>query len=431
MLPKRRKKRIPKLSFTKIRNIGWYLSYRDPATRIPRKHRFGMIAREAADIAYHEWVSDYLKGKSQPAVEKKRAGRRRLDFAVMPDAVNLKTPPTQLGQGTGAVISGSLLHIASGFLRHEEGRVRAYGEAKRQGSIHPENLVQRKQLLTEFLEFLNGKYGKGAVGRMTLADLLMEDVEEYNRAIVNAKYSDNIVVRRLQVIKNLIDRAGRPEYGGQTLKWNWESRDVLHGLPPKRRVLPTADQLRKILDANTARERAMIWMALGLGFGQHDLSVIRVGQIDEKSYDLRRGKTGMERYGETPTMVWTAITEYLKATKRPVGELMFVTRRGMPVVHGTADSVQLWWYKQRISLGETTESLSGFYTLRHLGATEFGSRSGCSISAMKRWLGHGASSQMADVYMKPVTPESRDVVEFVRTALLTGKVPVKKVGKEK
>ena len=55
--------------------------------------------------------------------------------------------------------------------------------------------------------------------------------------------------------------------------------------------------------------------------------------------------------------------------------------------------------------------------LRHLGATEFGSRLGCWIVAMKRWLGHSASSKMADPYMKPVSPEDREVVEWVRKRL--------------
>jgi hypothetical protein len=38
---------------------------------------------------------------------------------------------------------------------------------------------------------------------------------------------------------------------------------------------------------------------------------------------------------------------------------------------------------------------------------------------------------MADVYMKPVTPETREVIEFVREALATGNIPEEKtnVGK--
>lgn len=41
------------------------------------------------------------------------------------------------------------------------------------------------------------------------------------------------------------------------------------------------------------------------------------------------------------------------------------------------------------------------------------SRQGCSIGAMRRWLGHSASSQMVDVYMKPVSPENREVLSDI------------------
>ena len=71
--------------------------------------------------------------------------------------------------------------------------------------------------------------------------------------------------------------------------------------------------------------------------------------------------------------------------------------------------------------GGTVFSMGGDDTLvvvRHLGATEFGSRKGCSIIAMKQWLGHSASSSMADRYMKPVPPEHRKLIEWVRETLL-------------
>ncbi|HET6250149.1 MAG TPA: hypothetical protein VFE47_20835 [Tepidisphaeraceae bacterium] len=427
---KRRKKRVPKLSFMKNRNIGWYVSYRDPATHSPRKHRFGMIPREEADVAYHEWVADHLRGKAQATVKKKTVGRRKMDFRVAPSMLDVTTAPVQAPVASSstkslkaAVLSGSLLHIASGLMQHEEARVRGFGEARRQGTIHKTVLAARKQFITDFMEFLNSRYGPGAVGRMMLADLTMGDVEEYNRALVKAGYSENVVSRQLQAIKNIIERAGRPEYGGQMLKWNWDSRDVHHGVPAKQRLMPTVEHLRTILGRIGEREKAMVWIAIGLGFGQLDLSVVQIGQIDQTSYDLRRSKTGVERFGETPPMVWKSIQAYLAKTKRQDGDLLFVTRKGMPVVHGSADSVQLWWYKQRQLLGDSGKSLGGFYSLRHLGATEFGSRPGCSISEMKRWLGHGASSQMSDVYMKPVAPEIREVIEFVREALKTGELP--------
>jgi integrase len=266
---------------------------------------------------------------------------------------------------------------------------------------------------------------------MMLADLSMEDVEEYNRAIVQAGYSSSQVTKRLQFVRAIIDRAGRPEHGGQVLSWNWNSRDVLHGKPAKKRQLPTLPQLKLVLKECGLREAALVWMAIGCGFGQRDLAAVRVGQVDKKSYDLRRGKTGIERYGETPLMVWNAVQAYLKQSKRSQGDLMFITGKGMPLVHDNVDAVHQWWSKLIKRLGDSCKGMGGFYTLRHLGATEFGSREGCSIGAMKRWLGHSACSDMADIYMKPVSPENRSTVEWIRSALRTGKADLRMKAKPK
>lgn len=55
--------RVPKLRFLANRGIGWHVSYRDPATGIPRKHRFRIDdrAREGeARAFYHAWVAKHL-----------------------------------------------------------------------------------------------------------------------------------------------------------------------------------------------------------------------------------------------------------------------------------------------------------------------------------------------------------------------------------
>jgi integrase len=421
VLRKPRKRRIPALRFTKTRGIGWHVSFRDAETGSPRKHRFGMLKREAAEQAYHDWVSAHLRGQT-PTLKPKR--RKKLDLHAA------DSKPRENGVAA-EILPGSLLHITSGLLRYEESRVRTAGDARRAGSITKAVYEQRKAYAHEILQFVNSRHGQGAVGRMLLSDLSMADVEAYNKAIVDAGYSSSQVTKRLQFVKAVIDRAGRPEHDGQVLSWNWDSRDVIHGKPPKKRRLPTLPQLKAVLRECTPRETAMVWMAIGCGFGQRDLAAVRVGQVDKTSYDLRRGKTGVERYGDTPPMVWNVVQAYLKRTKRSPGELMFITVKGMPVVHEHADSVHLWWSKLVKRLGQQCEGMGGFYTLRHLGATEFGSRQGCSIGAMKRWLGHSASSDMADVYMKPVSPENRPVVEWVRNALHTGKADLRTKAKPK
>ncbi len=419
MLRNPRKRRIPALKFTKNRDIGWHVSFRDPVTGNPRKQRFGMVSREQADQLYHDWVAAHLRGQT-PTTKPKR--RKKLDLQM----VDAKARDNSV---SADIRPGSLLHITSGLLRYEESRIRGEHEARRAGSISRAVFDQRKAYAKEILQFINTRHGQGAVGRILLADFSMEDAEAYNRAIVEAGYSSSQVTKRLQFVKAIIDRAGRPEHDGQVLAWNWDSRDVHHGKPACKRLLHSLPQLKLLLSNCGPRETAMVWMAIGCGFGQRDLAAIRVGQIDKKSYDLRRGKTGIERYGETPPMVWKVIQDYLKQYRRQDGDRLFITVKGMPVVHEHADSVHLWWSKLVKRLGDDCKGVGGFYTLRHLGATEFGSRDGCSIGAMKRWLGHSASSDMADVYMKPVSPENRPVIEWVRTALRTAKAELRKKAK--
>jgi integrase len=416
MQGKTRKKRVPQLKFTKVRDIGWHVSFRDPKTGVPRKYRFGLVSREEADKQYHDWVAGFLRGKLPEKADSKPSRKPKL-----------KTEGTDSGvKGVGVnALEGSLLYVTSSLLRYEESRIRPENSPRRQGSITRNLYQRRKQYSKEFLQFLNSRHGNAAVARMRLASLTMHDVEAYNRSLVDSDFSASQVSKRLRFVKAIIDRAGRPEHGSQVLSWNWDSRDVLHGKPARRRELPTLPQLKRVLKECTARETAMVWMAIGCGFGQRDLASVRVGQIDKKGYDLRRGKTGIDRYGETPLMVWNAVAAYLKAEPRETGDLMFLTRKGMPLVHETCDSVAQWWMKQRDDLKEAGKGLGGFYVLRHLGATEFGSRPGSSIGEMKRWLGHSASSHVADIYMKPVSPENRAVVEWVRTSLRTGKADLK------
>ncbi len=309
------------------------------------------------------------------------------------------------------------MDVATGLLEYEEGRTRDIDAPPARGTISPLVLAHRKHHVREFLDAINKRHGDGSIASITLADLAMEDIEEYNRSLVTRGFSSSETAKRMQIVKAIIDRAGRPEHGRQVLPWNWDARDVSHGARTAARRLPTKQQLESLLAATDVRGRALIWMAIGLGFGQRDLAVIRRNQIDEQSYDLRRGKTGVERYGSTPTLVWSVVRDYLPETPREPSDLLFTTRRGKPLVHGAVDSVQQWWYRLRREIGETKDTLDGFYILRHLGATEFGSRPGCSIGDMRRWLGHSASSRMADVYMKPVSPEDREVVSFVAESL--------------
>lgn len=404
-----RNRRTPKLKFTKLRGIGWHVSYRDRATGTPRRHRFGIAQREReaeARVLYHAWVLEQLGGANPKLFPTKLAAPARRKFSPQ-------------------VLSGSLLEIASGLTEAERLRAREGEGPRRQGTIAAAVFHDRKKQIRDFLEFMNERHGQGAVARLRIADLTMDDVEAYNRAIVKKGFSASQVAKRLQLVKAIIDRAGRPEHGGQLLGWNWDSRDVLHGAPSKERLFPTVTQLRRLIAAADLKGRTMIWLGLGLGFGARDLAAIRVGQITPENYDLRRSKTGVERFGTTPPIVWAYVAKYVAAARRPEGQLLFVTRNGLPLVHPPTNAVTLWWTKLRDAVAEKNESLPGFYTLRHLGATEFGSRPGASISDVKRWLGHAASSHMADLYMRPVRPEYQKLVNWLRKRLISARYRIK------
>jgi integrase len=407
--PSPRKKRIPRLSYTDNRNTGYFVSYRGPDGK-PRKHKFGKVPRSEAVDAYEKWLAAHLQGVTPAPV--KRGPRKLLEQISEPKSRGV----------TANILPGSLLQISSNFLTHEESRIRPEERERRPNTITQKQFNTRKHFVEDFLAFLNRQHGNGAVGRMKLADLVMEDVEAYNRLLVDSDFSDSQVRKRLQCIQGLIKRAGRPENGQQLLTWNWDSKDPCHGRRDQQIQIPTLEQMKLVLRECDDQRTAQVWLAIGCGFGQRDLSVIRVGDIDAISYDLRRPKTGLDRYGDTPRMVWVSLQRYLAKVPRPDGELIFLTERKRPLVHGNgSDSIQQWWARLRDSLGDAGKGLPGFYVLRTIGATEFGSRPGCSISAMRRWLGHSVSSAVADRYMRPVSPQTRAVVEWVRKALASGR----------
>lgn len=401
----KQRRRIPKLKYSAKPKIGWHVCFRDPNTKKALRKRFPAKTEAEARELYWAWLAAHLQSNGEGA-------------SAATDGRHAKGDPLAATKAA----PGSLLHVASTWLAREKERVRKDGAPRSQGTIAEPVYRDRRKHVRDLLTFMNERHGEGAVSRIMVADVSMSDVEAFNRRLVSSGLSASQVNKRLQVLKRIIDRSGRPEHGAQRLAWNWDSRDVLHGQPTAERKLPTLEQLKAMIAEGELRERTLIWMAIGLGFGQRDLAAVRVGQIDADGYDLRRGKTSVERYGDTPPLVWSYILSYLHEHQRRDGELMFITRTGLPLVHNRGDSVQQWWHKARKAIGESSKTLEGFYVLRHIGATEFGSRPGCSIGDMRRWLGHATSSRVADVYMKPVAPEQKQLVSWVRRRLASNKL---------
>ena len=224
-------------------------------------------------------MGEFLKGEDPPIAKRPSVTPRRL-----PETSQLR--PT----------ARSLIEIASGLLDYERSRVRGDRDPRAQGTISERRYRAIERSVRSFLEFLNQRYGQGAVGRMVLAELSMKDVEDFNRSFIEAGKSHSAVKQHMQTVRAIINRGGRPEFGCQVVPWNWDSLDRLHGVPPKVRKLPTKSQIEAMLEATDLRGRTMIWLGIGLGFGQADLAALQPCHLNQSAYDMRRGKTGIERY---------------------------------------------------------------------------------------------------------------------------------------
>ncbi len=181
------KKRTPKLHFSALRGIGWHVTYRDPSSGIPKKHRFGIREKDRepeARVAYHRWLAEFLENgpsKPQPKSVPNDTGS---------DKRSSKLAPKQ------TVVPGRVVHVASGYLAALEARVRDHNESRRQGTISKAVYMDRRKHVRDFLEYLNEQHGERMAFRMAISDLNLADVEGYNLWAVAKKYSSSQVYLR-------------------------------------------------------------------------------------------------------------------------------------------------------------------------------------------------------------------------------------------
>jgi hypothetical protein len=133
-----RKRRIPQLRYTDNRGIGWHVSYRDPETGTPKKHRFGRVTKGEANRAYEAWLAAWLQDDHEAArairpghKAKTEARQKRAEQDAI--RAEVKAEP------------GSLVHVASGLFKYDEARVRQPGEGRAAGSIAPRAMLNRKK----------------------------------------------------------------------------------------------------------------------------------------------------------------------------------------------------------------------------------------------------------------------------------------------
>lgn len=331
----------------------------------------------------------------------------------------------------------SLIMLGSGFIEQEKSRARAEEERRIGGTVGIRTAYANVRQLDTIIGWCRARFGDRIITD-PFGDLMTETDYEAMMAEFAAKFSLSQVNKHRQRFWQLVRFARRRPYnivfpfGPDTVRKFGGSE------APRQRQLPTVAQLKTLLKAASLREQLWIWMGMGLGFGQDDLAHARPVYFDAKSYDMRRGKTRIERYGIMRPRVWSLLQAYLKASPRERDDLLFVTANGQPLVwtvkktaeemeqgtrtHGPkpipykrTDSVTLTFrkLKERAGLKDWNE---GFYVFRHIGATAFGAKPGTSLAQLRTFLGHGRS-HIADTYLKPLTPEAKPLVAWVNATL--------------
>jgi len=409
-LRKHKKRRIPKLSVNpEPGTMRYYASYRGTDGK-PKRKRFTRDRKES-EIAYHRWVIENYDQSSRIVANDHDAGK--VDF------------------------DQSLPVIANAYIQHEKQRVRSDGARRAKGTISLRVFDDNRRQVVNILRWCKDRF-KDRLSRTPLSELMTETDYESMMLHFVKRLSDSQINKHRQRFWDIVRFARRDPFRVRLSFGPEDVRSFGGTETRKERRMPTIEMIQKILSAASERERLWIWMGLGLGFGNDDLAHARSIYFDSNSYDMRRGKTGLSRYGLMRPMVWLHFQEYLKKCPRKENEILFVTSKGNPVVwvraktedeikNGTStsgpsqtpfkrcDSLSQAWnkLKERAGLKDWKE---GFYLWRHLGATAYASRPGTGIAQLRTFLGHGKSN-VADEYMKPLTPEIKDVVRWVNQIL--------------
>ncbi len=415
-MPSRERIRIPKLSDKPEPGKGkYYAAYRGPNGKAKRK-RFSKDRKESERL-HRRWIVATYDPDVEIVLGNGAAGKGR-------------------SEKSGA--HHSLPYIANALIQHERGRVREDGGRRAGGTISLRVFEDNRKQVDNILEWCEQRFGPERLRYESLATLVSETDYEAMMIAFSKRFSRSQLNKHRQRFWAIVRMARRRPFqvgfpfgpgdvqvfGGFETRKEWE--------------IPTVAMIRSLLTEASDRERLWIWMGLGLGFGNDDLARARPYHFDEDSYDMRRGKNGVERYGEMRPMVWAHLRHYLESNPREPDDLLFVTRNGLPVVwqkaktddeirNGTAtrkptvtpykrcDTV--WQAFRRLKNRAGLEDWNGtFYLWRHLGATAYGSRKGVGINQVRTFLGHG-KTDVADAYMKPLQPAVKKVVEWVNEML--------------
>lgn len=214
-----------------------------------------------------------------------------------------------------------------------------------------------------------------------------------------------------------------PDFTGPT------KGDIRRQRHERGRQIFTAAELRAMLDLSDPRLSAMIYLGINGAYTQSEIAALAVDEVDLSAglIDHLRNKTDVPRTVPLWPETVAAIHAYLEIRKDPRGghgNLLFVSKKGMPVVYESVsakgrtvrrDSVQESFAKVRDSAGIKLQ-LAGFGKLR---ATFRTVADGCrDANAIRRVMGHEVGEGAEPHYIRSIGRDRLDaVVSRVRSWL--------------
>jgi integrase len=264
-------------------------------------------------------------------------------------------------------------------------------------------------------------------GKTTVVEQLRpEDFAEFRAKLgkgVNAKTLEGRIAR-VRAIFNYADKNGLLErplskiWGTEFAKPSRKALKVVRRENPKSL---SAGEIWQLLDVAGAQLAGMIWLGINAGFGNTDVSRLKLSNLDLEGgwLNLHRSKTGIDR--RCP--LWPETIKALKAAikarptpKRPEdSELVFVTKYGQG---WDSSSLSSEMKKLRDEAGIEGKG-KGFYALRHMLQT-IGDESKNFI-AVSAIMGH-ADGTISGHYREKISDEALlEVSNHVRKWLLASK----------
>jgi hypothetical protein len=407
-----RRNRVPKLSLRPDSSGRYYVAFRGAEGK-PTRVRFARSRKDSLP-QYRRWL-------------RANYGRDRIETGEL---ITITTPEQP--------VAATLKAIIAAYIAVEESRVRPDAAERTQGTV---GIDQFWDIRYQALQI--GLWAKEHFGHrfpsVELSKLM--DICDYDAMMLHfiqaRKYKKSRVNKMRRRFWDLVRFAkGRPFH--QELSFGRDQVKRYGGAEKKReREIPSVEIIRKILAVANTEQRTRIWVAIGCAFGQDDLARCRPLHFDAESYDLRRGKTGIERYGTMRPMVWAHLQRFLVENPRQPDDLLFASRTGKPIVYKRAktpselkmgtvthgpkkipyvkcDSVRLDW--DRLVERAGVDWHEGFYVWRHIGCTACAHRQGVTLAELWTYMGHGHTDTV-NQYLKPLTPNIKATIEWLNRML--------------